>query len=143
MIDVRVFKPYHVELMRAQGIQSAQVHEVSHVPDVYASLGGCRGLTAFDGERVLMCGGVSPQWAGVGALWALVAEQAGSHMLSLHRATKRFIDLQRFRRLEASVEKGFTEGCRWLELMGFEHEGPMRAYGLNGEDHIRYALVRL
>jgi RimJ/RimL family protein N-acetyltransferase len=63
-------------------------------------------------------------------------------MLFLHRATRRFIDLEPLRRLEASVEVGFPAGERWLELLGFEHEGPLRAFGANGEDHVRYARIQ-
>jgi len=143
MIEIEVFKPYHVELMRAQGVQGTQLHEVSHVPDAYASLGHVRALTAREGERILMCGGVVPFLPNVGLLWALLAEDSGRHMLWLHRATQRFLEMQTTRRLEASVEKGFSQGCRWLKLMGFQREGVMRAYGLNGEDHIRYARVRV
>lgn len=81
----------------------------------------------------------------IGLVWAAVAKDAGRHMLWLHRATARYLEAvqatHRLRRLEATVEKGFAVGCRWVELLGFEFEGEMRAFGANGETHLRYARV--
>jgi hypothetical protein len=39
------------------------------------------------------------------------------------------------------MREGFGQGCRWVELLGFEFEGRMKGYGLNGETHLRYAKV--
>lgn len=135
---VEVFQPYHLKLLLAQGVQPSQRREVSHVPDEYATVG--RALTAFDGERVLLCGGIVPL-GHIGILWALLAEDAGHHMIALHRATKRFLGIHPPRRIEASVEKGFNAGCRWIELLGFRFEGEMPGYGRDGETHLRYGLV--
>lgn len=132
---------YHIELLKAQGVQGSQAREVSYVPVSYASLPRISGsaLTAWDGERIMLCGGIMPMGPRIGVLWALLSADAGTHMLWLHRATKRFIEINPPKRLEASVEKGFPQGCRWLELLGFRFEGEMSAYGLNGETHLRYA----
>lgn len=140
---VEPFRPYHIELLIAQGVQGSQLRQVSHVPAGYASLARIPGpaLTARDGERIVLCGGILPIGPKMGVLWAVLSETAGAHMLWLHRATQRFIAINPPRRLEASVEKGFPQGCRWLELMGFAFEGEMRAYGLDGETHLRFARV--
>lgn len=136
---VEVFRPFHLELMRAQGVQSAQARELSHVPPDCESVKPAGvALTAFAGDRVILCGGVIPMRPQVGTLWALVSADAGLHMLWLHRATKRVLTLQHWERIEATVEEGFPEGCRWLTLLGFKSEGPMPKYGLNGETHIRF-----
>lgn len=138
---VEPFKPYHIELLRAQGVQSAQLREVSHVPLTYESVAKPLGpaVTVFDAGRALVCGGIVVQAPGRGECWALMSEDAGRHMTWLHYAVKRFISMQRWERLEASVEEGFGAGCRWLNLLGFSYEGKMLKYGLNGETHLRYA----
>ena len=141
---VEPFRPYHIELLMAQGVQEGQLRQVSQVPAGWGSVGTIPGsaLTAMDGERILLCGGVMPTMRPkIGVLWAVLSAEAGSHMLWLHRATQRFISIAPPRRLEATVEKGFPQGCRWLELLGFEFEGPLRSYGLDGEDHVRYARI--
>lgn len=140
---IEVFQPYHVDLLRAQGVQGAQLAEVSLVPGAYANVPPGPAVSAFDGDRILICGGIAKITNTNGVCWALVAEGAGKHMHALHFAVKRFITLQPWKRLEASVEKNFAAGCRWVQLLGFEMEGEMRGYGPKGETHIRYARVNL
>lgn len=141
---VQPFRPYHLHLLVAQGVQPSQRQQVSHVPATYASVEKPAGqaLTVLDGENVIMCGGIVPMGPNTGVLWAVLSANAGRHMLWLHRATLRFLDVEPRRRIEATVEEGFPAGCRWLELLGFEFEGRMRGYGDNGETHLRYARVR-
>lgn len=137
---VEVFQPYHVHLMQAQGVQGAQLREVSHLPAAFERPPG-PALTAFDGDRIILCGGIVRTSLERGTCWALLSQTSAPHMAWLHYATKRFIATERWRRLEASVEEGFGQGCRWVELLGFEFEGRMKGYGLNGETHLRYAKV--
>ena len=140
---VEPFKPFHMQLLIAQGVQPSQVQQVSHVPASYASFARPAGLamTVLDGERVVLCGGIVPTGPQHGLLWAVLSADAGRHMLWLHRATLRFLDIEPRRRIEATVEKGFPQGRRWLKLLGFKFEGRMPGYGDNGETHLRYARV--
>jgi hypothetical protein len=140
-VRVEPFQPFHLDILRAQGVQGSQLLEVSQVPANSANLKKPDGpaVTAFDGNRILVCGGIATMGPKRGACWALLAADSGRHMLALHRAVGRFITLQPWQRLEATVEKGFGAGCRWVELLGFEFEGEMKAYGTHGETHLRYA----
>jgi hypothetical protein len=140
---VEPFRSFHLDLLRAQGVQGAQLAEVSHVPATSGSVGQPPGpaVTVFDGDRIILCGGIVVQAPMRGECWALMAEGAGRHMHWLHFGVKRFITMQRWRRLEAGVQEGFGAGCRWVELLGFEFEGKMRGYGLNGETYLRYARL--
>ena len=141
---LETFEPYHIDLLKAQGVQGAQLHEVSLVPASYARLlapaGPC--FTVFHGERVTMCAGVAiaPGFS-MGIVWAVISDSAAAHMLALHRGTLRFFETQRLRRLEATIEKGFKPGCRWAELLGFKYEGEMPGYGIDGQTHLRYGRV--
>lgn len=143
-LDVETFRTLHLRLLIAQGVQGSQIQQVSHVPASYASVERPPGLamTVRDGERIVMCGGVIPTGPQHGVLWAVLSAQAGKHMLWLHRATRRFLDMDRRRRIEATVQDGFPAGCRWLEMLDFNFEGHMPGYGENGETHIRYGRVR-
>jgi hypothetical protein len=146
-MTVEPFQPYHLQVLIAQGVQPSQigqVRQVSQVPAGYASVGRMPGtaMTARCGDQIVCCGGVFP-FGNIGVLWAVLSNCAGGHMLWIHRATQRFLEFSTQRRLEASVEKGFPQGCRWLELLGFKYEGEMEAYGLDGETHLRYARIRI
>lgn len=142
---VAPFEPYHLDLLRAQGVQPAQAAVVSLVPSTYASLARPAGpaLTAWrpDG-RIVVCGGILTYSPRHGMLWGVLADDAGQHMLALHRMVRRFLGTVPQRRIEATVEEGFRPGCRWLELLGFDYEGLMRGFGDLGETHLRYALIR-
>jgi hypothetical protein len=140
MIEVRPFRPYHLDVLRAQGVQAAQLRAISHAATSYAGMDVLPGpsVTAFDGEWVLICGGIIPMAPKRGVCWALMSDRAARHMTWLHYATKRFIDMTPWQRLEATVEDGFAAGCRWLDLLGFRFEGSMPRYGDDGETHLRY-----
>ena len=138
---VEPFKSYHLDLLRAQGVQGAQLAEVSIVPVTCASLAPPPGpaVTVFHGEQILLCGGIVERLPAHGECWALMADEAGRHMTWLHYAVKRFLTMQRWMRLEATVEKEFSAACRWVTLLGFQFEGEMPFYGLHGETHLRFA----
>jgi hypothetical protein len=140
-VIVEPFRSYHIDLLRAQGVQGAQLAEISLVPFACASLAPPRGpaVTVFDRDRIVLCGGIVVQAPGRGECWALMADGTSKHMTWLHFAVKRFLSMQRWQRLEATVEESFGQGCRWVELLGFQFEGKMLKYGLNGETHLRYA----
>lgn len=140
---VEPFRAQHLQTLIAQGVQSSQLREISHA----STFGGVEcplgtSLTARDGNRIILCGGMIPTAPHMGILWAALSADAGQRMLWLHRATLRFLDIKPLRRIEATVEDGFSAGCRWLELLGFEYEGRMRGYGLDGETHLRYGRIR-
>jgi hypothetical protein len=139
-VRVVTFKPYHIDLLRAQGVHGSQLRVVSHLPVSYATVATPKGpaVTAFDGERVVICGGIAKYAEDSGICWALLSADSGRHMLFLHRAVERFISMNSWRRLEATVEKGFLAGCRWVELLGFKFEGEMPCYGPERETHLRY-----
>lgn len=134
------FEPYHIDVLRAQGVQAAQQRSVSQLPASYASVARPPGpaLTAYAGERIIIAGGIMKVGERNGICWALLSEDARHHMVWLHYAVKRFITIERWRRLEATVEETFTAGCRWLDLLGFKFEGRMPGYGDQGETHLRY-----
>lgn len=88
-------------------------------------------FTALHGETVLACAGVVEVWAGRALAWALIAEDAGRHMLGIHRAVSGFLMQAPYRRIEATVDEGFEAGHRWLRLMGFVLETPNGMRGFN------------
>lgn len=45
-------------------------------------------------------------------------------------------------RIQMNVQLDFEPGHRWARALGFQVEGIMRKYGLNGKDHVLYARVK-
>lgn len=94
-----------------------------------------------DGE-IMIISGLAYQWSGRALAWALISKNAGKCFSSIHRAVKRFLNLSDCRRIEANIDVGFDEAKRWIELLGFEYEGYMKAYRPDGEDMLLYARVK-
>ena len=47
----------------------------------------------------------------------------------------------RYKRVQATADLGVPETVRFLEHLGFEREGILRAYGATGQDMAMYAVV--
>lgn len=124
-------------------LQPSQVRLISMIDDEYltALVASGPALTAESGGAILACAGIARTAFRGGYLWAFVAQDAGRHMVKLDRCMRRFLDAVKITRIEATVEAGFSPGCRWLEILGFEYEGLMKKYGPSGDDHLRYARV--
>lgn len=99
-------------------------------------------VTIEEAGKVLLVGGVFPQWENRALLWALVDKDAGEHFVNVHRETIKFLNRMPFRRIEATVDVGFSQGCRWMSMLGFEIEGYMKAYRPDGADMLLYARVK-
>ncbi len=100
---------------------------------------------AFAGMQdgtVCGCAGIVMLSAGRGHAWALLGTAAPAGFVAVHRAVAAFLDRQRLRRIETAVDSDFAAGHRWARMLGFEREGRMRAYGLDGRDADLYARVR-
>lgn len=98
--------------------------------------------TLFDGERVIGCGGVIDRGGGRGEAWALLAQDAGRAMPAATRVVRRYLQTAPFRRIEAVTAVDFPPAGRWARLLGFENEGPMRAFCDSGGDAERWAFIK-
>lgn len=139
-MNVIPFDPEHLQHLE---LQDAQQYMVSHICVQYLKALQAVGPAAsaeVDG-RILACAGVAFQGFNMGVLWAFVSKDAGRHFVKLDRCVRRLLSITNLKRIEATTEVSFNQGCRWLTLLGFENEGRMRAYGPTGEDHYRFARV--
>lgn len=117
---------------------------VSNPSDVDLTALSEEGL-AWTGEvdgQIMAIAGVIPQWSNRAIAWALISKYAGAHFIEIHRAVRRFLIHCPFVRVEAQVDVGFPEANRWMNMLGFELEGYMRAYRPDGADMLLYARVR-
>jgi hypothetical protein len=134
------FDPRHIREMR---LQEAQVWALSVIPPVYTEALNRLGpaVTAMDGETILASAGIVGSGFGSGTLWGFVSQDAGKHMVSIIKVLNRLLVFVQLRRIEASTETDFKQGCRLLELVKFKNEGVMESYGADGRDHFRYARI--
>lgn len=91
--------------------------------------------------RLLGLGGIAEEWTDRGLVWGLLAGGIGATMTPIHRIVRRALDTSSLRRIEAHVAIEHEAGLRWIEMLGFEREGVMRAFW-QGRDFALYAKVR-
>jgi hypothetical protein len=102
---------------------------------------GMAWVIEINGEVVTIAG-ILPQCENRALVWSFISKFAGKNFRKIHQAVKRFIDQVDYRRLEAAIDVDFSEGKRWIEMLGFEYEGYMRAYRPDGADMLLYARVK-
>lgn len=94
------------------------------------------------GADVICIAGVIEQWNGRAACWAVLADEAGPHMLPLTRAVRKYLDGLGYRRLEMYVDCTFGAACRWARMLGFEVEGKMSAFLPSGRDAFMFRRIK-
>lgn len=95
-------------------------------------------VTARDGDRIVACAGVLPLERDVGQAWAFVARDAGRHFLRFRRMVVRMFECSGKSRILASTECDFAQGCRWLEILGFERIDRIEECWPDGRAHWLY-----
>jgi len=136
------FEPEHVERLQLQYAQLSAL-DVLAKPGYAASLKKAGpAFSAMVDDEIIASLGVIPQWTNRAVAWGLVGEKANRHLLAVHRAVTRFLDMTEYRRIETSVATQFAEGHRWARMLGFVNEGTMRAFTPDGRDCDLYARVK-
>jgi hypothetical protein len=146
MIEVRAFEPGDLALLE---LQPQQQMEMGALPD-WRSLGAMLhgagpAWTALLGGRAIGCGGFCVHVGGRAEAWCFMADGIPrAAWVALHRAVLARIPqlaALKVHRVEASTALGWPPGKRWLEMLGFESEGVLRAYGPDRRDFLRFARV--
>lgn len=97
-----------------------------------------------DAGDIIVIGGLIPIWENRAFLWSLISAHAGKEMLRIHKEVRRRLQdfNKQYRRIEITVDAGFTQGHRWAKMLGFEIEGYMKAYRPDGGDMVMYSRIR-
>jgi hypothetical protein len=137
-MNIVPFEAAHLERLTMQGAQAYMSEILSEGYGVALEQGG-PAFSGIEGETVIACLGVLPQWSGRAIAWGLVGVHAPDHMLRITRAVQAFLDTQAHRRIETTVATGFRQGARWAQMLGFEYEGTMPLYSPDGRSYDLYA----
>ena len=98
-------------------------------------------FTAVKDDRVLGCAGIEIVWENRGVAWSLLGPITPFELLAVHRHVAAFLESQRLRRIEMTVDAGHVAGQRWASMLGFQFEGTLRAYTPDGRDCHLYARI--
>jgi hypothetical protein len=130
------FMPFEIEHLSQMGIK---------VPAWQAAdMERCRGWTMMVDGKPLLSGGICQMWPGVAEGWQFAMPEWRRYLKSVVREMRRRIpqlwEEPGLRRLQASCHNA-PEYWAWLEYLGFQWEGLMANYGLEGEEFIRARYI--
>ena len=90
--------------------------------------------------------GILPGNIGCASTWAFITPELRTRAIGLMRLSEKLIayafDHFSLHRLEATVDKDFEAGCRYVEHLGFDLEGTRRNFGGPGKDFQMYARIK-
>ena len=140
-----IIVPFKAEHLDELVVQPAQRHLDGWVANAsFGALEGPHAFSAFnDAGECVFCGGVTEVWPNRAQAWSVISGSAGKLLPRITRATRRYMELVPWRRIEITVDCEFPQGHRWARLLGFELECErMAAYTPDGRDSALYARVR-
>jgi RimJ/RimL family protein N-acetyltransferase len=145
-MNVVEFRPEHLRLLLdAGGAAYAGVREVMAVPGYGETLAAAgKSWSGFDGGQIVGCGGLATEHPACVTAWTLLnPELSGRRMLAIDRIARRVLASCPTRRVQAHADLSFKPALRWLDKLGFEYEGTLRAYSPCGRDMALFSRVVL
>lgn len=95
-----------------------------------------------DGDIVGIVG-ITHMWPGVAEVWSILSEKSKDFPITLHRNVLDLLNVYQedynMHRFQLTVLKGFEEGYKWANALGFKAEAIMVKYDASGNDHILFA----
>jgi len=104
-------------------------------------------VTIMIGDKVAGSLGIAKVFNGNGIAWCIMDRDIPKKykrrvsLICKEELIKK-MDRFKFHRVQADIAMSFDEGRRFVEFLGMESEGVMRAFGPDKEDYERYAMVR-
>ena len=134
------FVPYQLE--HGMYIRHHLAEGIVIPPRHLAALDGYSAV--MDSGEVVACAGLAPwpDFPHVATAWAFINRTIpGAALLAVTRAAQTMLELRSEQRVEACCRADLAKARRWLEMLGFQYEGPARKYGPDGSDFMRFARV--
>lgn len=140
------FEPRHLGRLRLQRAQS-DAQPFLAAPDLYGPIidHDEMAFSLLRKGNPIACFGVLPWSAWRGHAWALIGEGFGAvREWAIPRINDGLDRLQRrgMHRLEATVQWEFRYARRFVQRLGFEEEGTMKAYGHDRQNYVLFSRIR-
>lgn len=141
MIEFVPYEPGHLALVDLQPAQAAWRQWALRPGYAESLVAPGRAWTGLEDGRVLGCAGLAavPGDPGRAVAWALFGRIPPRLWPAVVAKVRRVFAESGLRRIEATVQDGFGNGCRLAHLLGLEVEGRMRAFAPDGSDQFLYA----
>lgn len=137
--EVIPFKAEHVAQMNIAD-KYKNVFLIPHLFEVYEQLGSS--FTFYEKGKIYAVGGVIKFWEGAGEAWFVLSDEMDLPVYSLCATIKHHLDellKYDFKRIQATVKHDDEKALRFIEWLGFEREGLLKQFGIEGADYYMYA----
>lgn len=139
MPDIKPYKKEHVfQIKVPYDLTDVSMDALSNDKDIV-------GYTLVEDDVILAIGGVHNMWRGVGEAWLVISKFGFDKPHTIAKWTNIMFDVlqeeHKYSRVQAAVSMQDETALRFVKWMGFEEEGIMRKFGLDGSDYARYAKV--
>ncbi len=117
------FSSDHLDEMADFGNQESLIRPMlGQVRDTgYENLGPA--FSACLNGKIIGCAGLVEVTQYRAYTWAIMSKQDfAQRFVAIHRAVKRFLDEQTYKRIDAQVAYHDADGHRWMRLLGFRRE---------------------
>jgi len=105
------------------------------------------GVTYVIDDKPIASGGVIPMWEGVGTSWMACSKDYKNYAVSVGRymldTISSAFDIFDLRRIQATCDEKDEESIKFHEWAGYEKEGILKRYGIDGSNHIMFAKVKV
>jgi hypothetical protein len=143
MIEIRPFKAEDVTYLNRQTGPNFEGSNYIQKEHYFAAEKLPHSYTILIKGRIVACCGVIEYWKDRGEAWSIIDRYSKAEFVLLFRTVKKLLEDAPIRRIEATINKNFPAGHRWIKLLGFELEAEtLKSYGLTGDDYSLYAKVK-
>jgi hypothetical protein len=132
--------PFDVEHIGLMDLREGQCIDKNSY--ICSDLGLAYTLVADD--VIICCAGVVNQRPKVGECWLIASAHFNEYKYLICKTIKNFLKMVDtfYHRLQMSVKVDFKEAQQFAEYLGFECEGLMRKFDINGADYFLYGRVK-
>ena len=149
-MEIILYKPEHALQMLTydRDNYTVKANEFTQWAQINADTG--YSYTLLNGGRIFLCAGVKDAWnienCKVGEAWALFSKESYEFNLTLVRILKRglteIINDNTYNRIQARARADSITAQRLLLVLGFEFEGILRKFEIDGGDAHMYSIIR-
>ena len=148
MIDIIPYEPAHAYAILERNVRERNLW-LSSYPDWEMWVkgwkdGGPAYTLIIDGEIVMSAGVVLMDW-NRGEAWTLFTTLLDKYPLTAIKQIKKYLEMivvrNRLKRLQALIDPEYKPGVKFIEFLGFENEGRLRAYGPKNEDYLMFSRI--
>lgn len=140
MNNVTAFRLWHLDTFYSESKQDLRTELSVMVAYPFYDL-----LTIWKDGKILGIGAVFHVRQGIGQVTMYPSIYAKKYPITFHKSTKIMLEYcykyLKLHRLQMTVRDKFYKGVKWAHKLGFEYEGRLLNYDIDGVDHHLFAKV--